>query len=177
MYGITDAKQQKYNARIDKLIKEYADAPSHENLELLRHRIAAFTSREVYLIKRLHSNVWRVKGFIANYGELRYFLDTPQIESKTKHFLEHMVTDAFSRANIQLPYFLKPTQQVTSGYNLLDNLRANKSLVFVEHIGYDYRALVRLCEQIEIQTTDINGKCRGYDTLVKEYLIKVKAGY
>lgn len=177
MYGITSAKQQKYNTRIDKLIKEYADDPSHENLELLRHRIAAFTSREVYLIKRFRSNVWRVKGFIANYGELRYFVDTPQIESKTKHFLAHMVTDAFSRAGIQVPYFLKPTQQATSGYNLLDNLKSNKSLVFVEHIGYDYRALVRLCEQIGIQTTDVNGKRRGYDTLVKEYLIKVKAGY
>lgn len=175
-YGITPAKRKKYSTRIDKLIEEYTNDPSHENLELLRHRIAAFTAREVYLTKRFRSNVWKVKGFIANYGELRYFLDTSQIETDTYDFLNSMVIDAFNRAKIPLPYFLK-TQQATSGYNLLNNLKANKTFVFVEHIGYDYYSLVKLCKQIGIPTKNTNGEDREYCTLVKDYLIKVKVGY
>lgn len=175
-YGITPAKRKKYSTRIDKLIEEYTNDPSHENLELLRHRIAAFTAREVYLSKRFRSNVWNVKGFIANYGELRYFLDIGQIETSTHDFLNSMVIDAFNRAKISLPYFLK-AQQTTSGYNLLNNLKANKTFVFVEHIGYDYNSLAKLCNQIGIPTRDLNGKDREYSTLVKDYLIKVKVGY
>ena len=68
-------------------------SPDYENLELLRHRIKACASREVYISKHFKSNVWKVKGFISNYGELRYFLDTPLIESNTKAFLENMIED------------------------------------------------------------------------------------
>lgn len=50
-YGITERKREKYKRRIDKLISFYADSkyPDYGDLELLRHRIAAFSSREVYL--------------------------------------------------------------------------------------------------------------------------------
>lgn len=119
-YGITEAKREKYNARIDKLISCYTDStsPDYNNLELLRHRIAAFSSREVYLTRHFRSNVWRVKGFISNYGELRYLLETGLIEDKTEIYLKNMVSDAFDRAKIPEPYFLMGNTKLDCGYNL-----------------------------------------------------------
>lgn len=178
LYGITQDKRDKYSRRIDKLIACYAD-PSHSdfgNLELLRHRIAAFSSREVYLNKRFHSNVWKVKGFISNYGELRYLLGTGLVHPDTEIFLKNMITDAFSRAAIAEPYFLKGAQGV-AGYNLFENMKVNKTILLVDHIGCDYNALVRACSQIGIDAFDARGKRRGYGTLVRDYLIDVKVGY
>lgn len=178
-YGITEAKRKKYNDRIDKLICLYTskDSPDYNNLELLRHRIAAFTSREVYLTKYFNSNIWRVKGFISNYGELRAFLDTELIEEKTSEYLKNMVYEAFERAGIEKPYFLNWQKKLDSGYNLYKNMRRNKTILLVDHIGYDYKSLVELCKKIDISNIDSNGKRRGYGNLVRDYLIKVKVGY
>ena len=175
-YGVTEAKRKKYSDRLDDLISYYAkretDNADFNDLELLRHRIAAFSSREVYLSKHFRSNIWRVKGFISNYGELRFFLDTDLIEANTKSFLKNAIDDAFARANIKKPYFL-----LGGGYNLFDNMRTNKTILLVNHIGYDYNALSALCRQIGINSTDRNGKPRGYGNLVRDYLIKVRVGY
>jgi hypothetical protein len=64
-----------------------------------------------------------------------------------------------------------------SGYNLFDNMKRNKTLLLVKHIGYDYQALVKLCDSIGINGTDSKGVKRGYGTLVRDYLIKTKVGY
>lgn len=177
-YGITQAKRDKYNKRIDKLIWCYTNQfhTDFNNLELLRHRIAAFSSREVYLNKRFRSNVWKVKGFISNYGELRYLLGTDLVHNDTEVFLKNMIDDAFLRAGITKPYFLTGAQ-ASSGYNLFENMKSNKTILLVDHIGYDYNSLVKLCSQIGISNFDSNGKRRGYGTLVRDYLIKVKVGY
>lgn len=177
-YGITEVKRDKYNSRIDKLVSCYTD-PSHSdynNVELLRHRIAGFTSRAVYINKRFRSNVWKVKGFISNYGELRYLLDSDLLHGDTKTFLINMVEDAFSRAGIHRPYFLSGAQSAP-GYSLFENMKVNKTILLVEQIGYDYNSLVRLCSKIGINNIDNNGKKRGYGTLVRDYLIKVRVGY
>ena len=178
-YGITKAKQEKYSNRIDKLISCYTDpcSPDYKNLELLRHRIAAFSSREVYLTKHFRSNVWKVKGFISNYGELRYLLGTDLIESDTEHYLKNMIKEAFDREGISIPYFLMGGAQLNCGYNLYENMKSNKTILLVDHIGYDYKSLVALCKQVGIDHIDSDGKCRGYGTLVRDYLIKVKVGY
>ncbi len=178
-YGITSDKRTKYNDRIDRLISLYTDPKSkdYHNLELLRHRILAFTSREVYLTKRFNTSVWKVKGFIANYSELRYFLDTDLIESDTEEFLKNMVEDAFLRATLPFPYFLKSGPQFSTRYNLFGNMKSNNTILLVDRIGYDYKSLVKLCKSIGITTTDANGTHRGYGTLVRDYLIKVKVGY
>lgn len=55
--------------------------------------------------------------------------------------------------------------------------RYEMDLVLVDHIGYDYKSLVNLCKQIGINNIDVNGKRRGYGTLVRDYLIKVRVGY
>lgn len=178
-YGISDEKRKKYNSRLDSLISCYTDplSPDYNKLELLRHRIAAFTSREVYLTRYFHSNIWHVKGFISNYGELRYLLDTNFIEPCTENYLKNAVDEAFSRAQIAKPYFLMGNDKLNCGYNLYSNMKSNKTLLLVEHIGYDYNSLVALCRQIGIQSIDTNGRRRGYGTLVREYLIKVRVGY
>ena len=72
----------------------------------------------------------------------------------------------------QLPYFLK-----TNGYNLFENLKRNKTLLLVDTIGYDYESLSSLCHSIGINPIGADGKRRGYGTLVRDYLIKVKVGY
>lgn len=178
-YGITADKRKKYEDRIDKLILSYTDptSPDYNKLELLRHKIAAFSSREVYMTKHFRSNVWKVKGFISNYGELRYFLDTGLIETSTENFLKNMIDDAFDRAKIDKPYFLMGGAKLNCGYNLYGNMKANKTILLVDHIGYDYKSLVALCKQIGINNTDKSGKRRGYGTLVREYLITVRVGY
>jgi hypothetical protein len=177
-YGITNVKRNKYNRRIDNLISCCLDSkhPDYANLELLRHRIAAFTSRTVYHNKRFRSDVWKVKGFISNYGELRYMLNTSLIENDTEIFLKNMVHDAFVRAGMSLPYFMVGSRGKT-GYSLFENMRTNKTLLLVDHIGYNYRALIKLCNKIGINGTDKNGVKRGYGSLVREYLIKTKIGY
>jgi len=177
-YGITNAKRQKYNRRIDKLIGFYSDVnhPDYKNLELLRHRIAAFTSRTVYRNKRFRSDIWKAKGFILNYGELRYLLNTQLIEADTVKFLKDMVNDTFFRAGMPLPYFIAGSR-ANNGYNLFENMKKNKTLLFVDHIGYDYHALVKLCKKIGIDDTDKKGVKRGYGTLVRDYLIETKVGY
>lgn len=179
MYGITADKRKKYENRIDKLILSYTDptSPDYNKLELLRHRIAAFSSREVYMTKHFRSNVWRVKGFISNYGELRYLLDTGLIETNTEKYLKNMIDDAFDRAKIDKPYFLMGGVKLDCGYNLYGNMKANKTILLVDRIGYDYKSLVALCKQIGINNIDTSGKRRGYGTLVREYLIKVRVGY
>lgn len=63
------------------------------------------------------------------------------------------------------------------GYNLYGNMKSNKTILLVDHIGYDYNALVNLCKQVEISNIDTNGRRRGYGTLVRDYLIKVRVGY
>ena len=174
VYGITLAKQQKYRKRLDKILSLYTDgsSPDYNNLELLRHRILAFSSRVVYINKHFNKDVWKVKGFISNYGELRYLLDSNSVSGGTKRFLQDMIRDAFLNNGVSLPYFMKP-----KGYNLFENMKKNKTILLVDNIGHDYASLINLCKQIDIANTDSYGKKRGYGTLVRDYLIKVKVGY
>lgn len=183
-YGVTEAKQKKYKKRLENLIALFTHEridgvanPDYKNLELLRHRIAAFTSREVYQSRRFRQTVWKTKGFIGNYGELRYLLETDLIDGATKSFLKDLVTNAFTNAGFTtLPYFMLGSSG-KSGFNLFENMKKNKTLLFVERIGYSELALKRLCSQVGISLTDRNGKNRGYGNLVRDYLIEVKVGY
>lgn len=178
-YGITEAKQRKYKRRIAKIVSNYrnSEEPEAKKLELLRHRLMAFTRRTVYLTKHFNSRVWKVKGFVSNYGELREMINTSQIDRSTEEFLKNMIEDVFKEMKIDLPYFMKHRSDTACGYNLYDNLRKNKTLLLVQDLGYSYDSLCKLCEQINIETNSKNGDTRDYDKLVREYLIKVKVGY
>lgn len=177
-YGITKEKRDKYNKRLSKLIMCYTDIhhKDYNNLELLRHRISVFSTRTVYRNKKFKSDVWKAKGFIRNYGELRYLLDTGLIEDETTIFLKTMIEEGFNSISLPLPYFMKGSKD-TAGYNLFENMKINKTLLLVKHIGYDYYSLVKLCAQIGKKNTDKDGKKRGYGTLVRDYLIETKVGY
>ena len=87
-----------------------------------------------------------------------------------------MVENAFRRAELPPPYFITGSIG-KSGYNLFENMKVNKTLLFVEHIGYSKHALERLCSQVGINLFDCEGKMRSYGNLVRDYLIKVKVGY
>ena len=176
--GITQDKRLKYQKRLEKLIKLYTDHNStdYQNIELLRHRVAAFSSREVYLSSKHQTSVWKVKGFISNYGELRFLLGTKRLHPETDLYLKNMVKDAFLQAGF-LPGFVVDSDKIDSGYNLYHNMKKNKTLLLVDGIGYDYRALVNLCGQVGISNIEANGKKRTYSSLVRDYLIKVKVGF
>jgi len=176
-YGITVEKRDKYRKRLKELIELYNnyDSPDYNNLELLRHRLMAFSRREVYLTKKFKSNIWKVKGFISSYGELRYFLKQNLVEINTKNFLENAIIDAFNNSGLPLPYFLKG--ESNKAYSLYHNMLENRTLLFEPHIGYCEKALNLLCEKIGIPHLDSLGNKRDYDTLLRDYLIKIKVGY
>ena len=166
-YGITAEKQDKYNRRVDEILKDYKLT---NDAELLRHRILAFSSRIVYVRRKYNNNIWKVKGLINNYGELRFFIDTPLLNDGTKKFLSEMIINAFTRNKLKLPNFMQNSQK-QQGYNLLKNMEVNKTLLLVDHIGYDKVGIKKLCTQIGITVND-----KGYDSMVREYLMKIKLG-
>lgn len=177
-YGITAEKRLKYRRRLEQIINRYTDtdSPDYLNTELLRHRVAAFSSREVYLSTRYRTGIWKAKGFISNYGELRFLLGTRSLHPETDEYLKTMIKDVFTQAGV-MPFFIVDSDKLDSGYNLYHNMQKNKTLLLVDGIGYDYRALVNLCNQIGISNFEVGGEKRTYSSLVREYLIKVKVGY
>lgn len=173
----------KYKKRIDEIIAAYSNSNSidFQNLELLKHRIECFCSREVYTEQKQNHEVWKVKGFISNYGELRYLLNnnSKNVDNDTVHFLKEMVEEAFTRAGF-VPYFIKGSknaQNYQAGFNLYENMKKNRTILLVENIGYDYNSLVKKCEQININVKSNNDKPRSYQSLVRDYLIKAKVGF
>ena len=62
-------------------------------------------------------------------------------------------------------------------YNLFNSMQANNTILLVDRIGYNHNSLIKLCKKLDINTIDQYGNTKGYGTLVKEYLIKVKVGY
>ncbi len=165
-YGITKSKIDKYSKRIDDFIKIYQ---SDKNMELLRHKIKCFTCRTVYHFPKYKSLIWKTKGFISNYQELRYRLD--YLTKDTKDFLENSIYNAFKRNSVPIPYFLKGKKE-ESIYSLYNNLKNYKTLLFVESIGINKETLDKMCKQI-----DVWDSFKEYDGLIRDYLIKVKIGY
>lgn len=168
-YGMTQEKIDKYTKRINAFVKDYAMSPQ-KDMELLRHQIKAFTHRTVYRINKYKSVIWKSKGLISNYCELRYRMDA--LTPKTERFLKRAVFKAFSENGVAVPYFLRGKYD-ESIYSLYNNMKNYRSLLFVELIGINKATLEKMCEQIGI---DVAAK-KEYDGLVRDYLIKVKVGH
>lgn len=168
-YGISPNKIKKYTKKIDNLIRSYK-SDKKADIVLLRHQIKAFSSRTVYRITKYKTVIFRTKGFISNYSELRY--RTSSLTPETKTFLDNVIVDAFDNNGISLPYFMKAKQK-ESTYNLFNNMEKYRTLLFVEEIGISAPTLEKMCKQIGI-TVDGTKK---YDGLVSDYLIKVKVGH
>ena len=165
-YGITQKKIDKYTKKVDDIVKEYM---KHNDLELLRHQLKAFCCRTVYQIPKYKTLVWKTKGFIANYQELRFRLD--QLTPKTKNFMKSIVFNVIKANAVPFPYFLK-TNSNESAYSLYNNMEKYRTLLFVEPIGINKEGLKKLCKQLGIW--DCN---KDYDGLVRDYLIKVGVGH
>ena len=165
-YGITQNKIDKYTKKVDEIVKEYM---KHNDLELLRHQLKAFCCRTVYQIPKYKTLVWKTKGFIANYQELRFRLD--QLTPKTKNFMKSIVFNVIKANAVPFPYFLK-TNSNESAYSLYNNMEKYRTLLFVEPIGINKEGLKKLCKQLGIW--DCN---KDYDGLVRDYLIKVGVGH
>ena len=63
-------------------------------------------------------------------------------------FLKNMVIREFQSQRTPIPYFLtmyttsdREKRNAASGYDLYKNMKSNRTLLFVEGIGYDYDAL------------------------------------
>lgn len=166
-YGITEEKRKKYSKCMEQFLEEYG---KDHNIELLRHRILTFSSRTVYRRKKYTKDIWRVKGFIHNYGELRYLLETESLHSDTCYFLKNMIRDAFKRNEIPIPEFIQSNME-RRGYSLYYNMQSNKTILLVETIGYNKKGLEKICRQVGI---DVENK--SYQSLVREYLLKTKVG-
>lgn len=165
-YGITIDKIQKYTKKIAKIIDEYL---KDKDIEFLRHRLRAFCCRTVYRRKYYKHMIWKAKGFISNYCELRYYLDN--LDDDTESFLKNTIVDTFNSKIGYCPYFLK--NEGNSPYSLYYSLEKNRTLLFEENerIGIGYNKLKMMCEQIGI-SGDI-----PYNGLLREYLIKIKVGH
>ena len=65
------------------------------------------------------------------------------------------------------------SEYVYHKYSLYNNMQNYRTLLFVELIGINHGTLKEMCRQIGI---DVSGD-KGYDGLVRDYLIKVKVGH
>ena len=169
-YGITDSKIQKYQLRLKNIVEDYKNS-ENPNMEILRHRIKAFCCRIVYRRKKQKTLVWKAKGFISNYNELRFHMT--QLDDLTKDFLENAVLQAFDSSGVDRPYFIKANSQ-ESIYSLSHTLKKNRTLLFVENdkIGFTKFGLQKKCEQVGI---DCEGK--SYNIMLGQYLMKLKIGH
>lgn len=98
--------------------------------------------------------------------------------------MKNMVIREFQSQRTPIPYFLtmyttsdREKRNAASGYDLYKNMKSNRTLLFVEGIGYDYDALQKLCQRVHIRPVDSNGIRKSYNELAKEYLIRMKVGF
>lgn len=165
-YGLTEEKIHKYQNKLNKLISDNVKSKFSE--ELLRQKVKAFCHRIVYLSSHKNEIIWKSKGLIANYKELQYHLSN--LTPATKDFLKNAVENAFLYNQIPLPYYLKSDK---NSYTLLNTLEKEKSMIFVEHIGYDLNTLRKLAKKIGIREADK----LNYNQLLAKYLIALKVGF
>ncbi len=166
-FGITQQKIEKYSKQIEKIVDEYNE---NEDIELLRHRLGAFSTRIVYRVNRYKTKIWKAKGFNSNYNELRFHNDN--LIDETKSFLINAYINVFVSKGIDIPYFLKGPSN-DSKYSIYNNLIKNKALLFEERIGINKDTVSKMCERIGI----LLDNDKSYDSYVREYLIKVKVGH
>lgn len=165
-YGITKSKQIKYKGRIRQTFIEYK---KNKDIELLRHRIKATSTRIVYSMTLNEKSFdWVTKGVVSNYNELRYHLDS--LDTSTENFLKNIYFDLMDELNITYPYFISKFDD-SSIYNLFSTMQRNRSMIFDEKIGLRINQLVALVRKLD-HTYDANRKT--YYQITKDYLELLK---
>ena len=166
--GITNNKRQKYQEKINKLIRNLYRPGDREAEARTRHLIKAHCSRVVYFAPSTkHGGVWVSKGIIANYNK---FADYPvkAIHCDTKKFFKDIYFNAFKNCKQKPPHYLKNKR-----YSLYEGITSNRALIFNEMIGVSRAALNKYLEQ----TGGVSSLSKDYNYLLKDYLIHIKIGY
>jgi hypothetical protein len=163
-YGITKDKIDKYRKQIENIVAEYTET---NNTNVLRHRLKTYCARVVYRIKRYKTMIWKSKGFISNYNELKNHME--ELTTETSEFLKNAVVDAFNERGCKIPFFLKNREEETP-FSLFNGLRKNRAIILDQTIGLNLKAIRNLCREVGITSV---GKY-SYDRCVREYLITMK---
>lgn len=166
-FGITEKKQKKYTAKIRQTFLDYLN---NKDIELLRHRIKAFSTRVVYSFPlNGESYDWITKGIISNYNELRYHLD--DLDDITEDFLKNVYYKVMDELSITTePYFFNKNDK-ESIYNLYSTMKRNRSMILDEKIGLKINQLVGEIKKID---PTYNGNKKAYYQITKDYLNLLK---
>lgn len=167
LFGITEKKRQKYYNRFKKVFCEYA---KDHNLELFRQRIKVLSTR-VVITKELgrESFQWVTKGVIANYNELRNYLD--YLDSNTEQFLKNVYLNLITETEIAMPGFFADSLTGESVYNLFSTLKRNRSTIYDNRIGIKLNDLVSVIKKIN---PSYYCGTKNYLQIVYEYLELLK---
>jgi len=164
--GISDKKQKKYYQKTKHIISKYYKEP-----QKLRLILKCLSRRCVYTVSRNNDiNKWISKGITHNYGDLFYFKN---VDKSTASYLSALFIKIFKELNLDLPNYLK-SKSSAIGYNLFENIKKNKAIIFDEKIGV---SISDLKKWIKIVNPGYNTDNRRYFELVKEFLIKCHVGY
>lgn len=165
-FGITEKKQKKYELKIKQSFYDYIQ---NGNIELLRQRIKAFSSRIVYSnphnIKPFY---WITKGIVSNYNELRYHMD--DLDDVTKDFLENIYYKIIDELKLSPPYFFDKKAKESS-YNLYSTMKRNRSMIFDKSIGLNVNQLVKQIKRIDPYYV---AHKKTYYNITKDYLDRLK---
>lgn len=166
--GLSASKIDKYQSKVNKLIKNNYIPGDKKSEELVRHIIKAHSSRIIYCSSsEKNSGTWISKGIIANYNKLK---DYPgYIDRKTKSFLKEIYRNAFRASGLPIPHYLKDTR-----YSLYDNMIRNRAMIFNELIGMPKKQLIKELEKIGDTS---KSESDLYDRILSWYLICIKVGY
>lgn len=166
-YGIAEKKRKKYENVIERAFINYRDTG---NEELLRQRIKLFSSRVVIARALVNTSFdWLTKGIVANYNELQFHTDA--MIAETEYFLQKVYYDLLKKYNLKRPYFIPKTYDECSIYNLYQNVKRNRTLVFEKSIGIPKETVLCWIRKIDPLYSDIG---KDYYRIVIEYLELLK---
>jgi len=170
LFGIADSKIEKYQNKLDCIIREYK---KNNNIEIIRHRLLYYISRTVFYTNtnsRFSTmGKWDVTGVIENYCLLRKYLKNKgKLIRSTQNFLFNGVSDRCARAglvNKREPYFLRGEGR--EKYSIAYGLEKNKTIIFHPNIGWSTQYLK---EQITKLNSGIDLRKKSYRELSKIYI-------
>lgn len=166
-YGIAEKKRRKYSGIIERSIIQYT---KDHNLELLRQRIKIYSSR-VVIGRTIGSSTfdWLTKGIVANYNELQHHVDA--LRPDTLNFLKNLYFQLMIKHGVSIPYFMRQSAREESIYNILSNMKRNRSIIFQDSIGVSRGTLVKWMRKIDSSYSDVG---KDYYRIVVEYLDMIK---
>lgn len=166
-YGISEKKRNKYKGVIEKAIIDYK---RNKDLELLRQRIKVYSSR-VVIGRTIGSSTfdWLTKGVVANYNELQHHIDA--LLPETKKFMKNMYFDLMKKYKVPIPYFMRQSAWEDSIYNILSNMKRNRTIILQDRIGVSRSVLVKWIKKINPTYNDYG---KDYYKIVVDYLDLIK---